>query len=655
MDKHKYRYFVGDFETTVYDGQLFTEVWASACVEMYTEDVHIFNSIVKQFDYFVNLNENICCFYHNLKFDGSFWLSYLLKDLGFTQAYKVLNDEGTSVKWLPDKEMPNNSVIYSISEMGQWYFIKIKKNNKIIEFRDSLKLLPFSVKRIGESFKTKHKKLDIEYKGIRHAGGLITDEEKAYISNDVLVVKEALEIMFNEGHSKLTIGSCCLAEYRKTIDRKEYERFFPNIYDIELNKDEYGVENAGEYIRRSYKGGWCYLVPHKANKIIKRGCTADVNSLYPSMMSSESGNAYPVGNPTFWKGNEIPLEALAPNTYFFIRIKTRFYLKKNKLPFIQIKHSLIYKSNECLSTSDYYNKATGKYVTHWVDVDGNIRDTRVTMTLTMIDYKLFIEHYDVAEFEILDGCYFKSAVGIFDEYIEKYKKIKLESKGAKRELAKLFLNNLYGKMASNTDSSFKIARVKDDGVLGYLLIHENGKKPGYIPVGSAITSYARNFTIRAAQKNYHGVGKRGFIYADTDSIHCDLKPNEVKGITVHDKNFCCWKLEATWDEAIFVRQKTYIEHIIEQDLNPVDEPFYNVKCAGMPERSKMLFMQSLQGYKPKETDEYTEEELFFLSEKRELTDFKYGLIVPGNLKAKTILGGTLLVDNYYKMREGGFI
>ena len=57
------------------------------------------------------------------------------------------------------------------------------------------------------------------------------------------------------------------------------------------------------------------------------------------------------------------------------------------------------------------------------------------------------------DFEILDGCYFNSAIGIFDRYIEKYKKIKLESKGAKRELAKLFLNNLYGKMASSTDSS----------------------------------------------------------------------------------------------------------------------------------------------------------------------------------------------------------
>lgn len=34
--------FVCDFETTVFEGQLTTEVWASACVEMWTEEVNIF-------------------------------------------------------------------------------------------------------------------------------------------------------------------------------------------------------------------------------------------------------------------------------------------------------------------------------------------------------------------------------------------------------------------------------------------------------------------------------------------------------------------------------------------------------------------------------------------------------------------------------------
>lgn len=681
MKVKKYRYFMCDFETTVYKGQVNTEVWASASVELFTEDVNIFHSIGEQFEYFIAQKCNIVAYYHNLKFDGAFWLSYLLIDKGYKQAYKKVGDNENDVEWLPEKFMENKSFKYSISDKGMWYSIIIKVNNHFIEIRDSLKLLPFSVKRIGESFGTKHKKLDMEYTGFRYAGCAITDEEKKYIANDVLVVKEALEIMFQEGHNKLTIGSCCLEEYKaickvSTKNSYDYDEMYPDVYDMTIDKKEHRYNNAGEYIRRSYRGGWCYLVKGKENKIFTNGTTADVNSLYPSMMSSESGNRYPIGVPHFWKGNIIPDVALLDDRYYFVRVKTRFYIKPDKLPFIQIKSSLLYKGTEALETSDVYDKRTGEYYTHYTDKDGNIQDTRVELVLTMTDYELLKEHYELVDFEILDGCWFYSEIGIFDEYIEKYKKIKVESEGAMRELAKLFLNNLYGKMASSKDSSFKLAYVKEDKTIGFLPVAEANKKAGYIPVGSAITSYARNFTIRAAQKNYHGKDKRGFIYADTDSIHCDLAPEDIVGIKVHDKDFCCWKLESCWDVAVFTRQKTYIEHVTHENCVPLEElldkdgkprkPYNNIKCAGMPKKCKDLFQASLDGkadisgYQDKSTKvfkEWSEDEKEFLFEKetgkpikRNLSDFKVGLKVPGKLRPKRIRGGILLIDTTYEMR-----
>ena len=268
--------------------------------------------------------------------------------------------------------------------------------------------------------------------------------------------------------------------------------------------------------------------------------------------------------------------------------------------------------------------------------------------MTMTDYKLFLEHYNVIDFEILDGCYFNTEIGIFDSYVDKYKELKLKSKGAMRTLAKLFLNNLYGKMASSTDSSFKLAYMKNDDSVGFMEVIENNKKAGFIPVGSAITSYARNFTIRAAQKNYYGVNKPGFIYADTDSIHCDLPASAFKGIKVHDKNFCCWKLESSWDKAIFVRQKTYIEHVVAENLEPIDSPWWNIKCAGMPDTCKKLFERSMNGDKANDDD--SEEAKEFLKTKRTLSDFKTGLRIPGKLLPKRIKGGVLLTDTYYEMR-----
>ena len=662
MKQREYRYFMGDFETTVYKGQVNTEVWASALVELFSDKVTILHSIAETFDYLVSLNCNVVVYYHNLKFDGAFWLSYLLVDKKFTQAYDKIGDKETDVKWKQQFKMFNNTFKYSISDRGMWYSIVVKVKNHFIEIRDSLKLLPFSVKRIGESFGTKHKKLDMEYTGFRYAGCEITKEEQEYIANDVLVVKEALEIMFKQGHNKLTIGSCGLEEYKKICRSSleiqlDYAEMFPNLYDFKIDKQEHKYDNAGDWLRKSYRGGWCYLVKGKENKIKTNGTTADVNSLYPSMMSSKSGNKYPIGLPKFWTGNFIPDQALKENMYYFVRIKTRFYIKDNYLPFIQIKGDLKYKGTESLETSDVYNHENGDYFPYYIDKDGNIQQAKVELTLTMTDYQLIKDHYELVDFEIIDGCYFYSMVGIFDEYINKYAKIKKESKGALRELAKLFLNNLYGKMASSTDSSFKIAYVKDDKSIGFMQVVENEKNPGYIAIGSAITSYSRNFTIRAAQKNYYGAEKRGFIYADTDSIHCDLLPQEIKGIEVDDKEFCCWKLESCWDKAIFTRQKTYIEHVTHENLIPLEESkqYNNIKCAGMPKKCKDLFEISMQGT-ANVNENWSDEEKEFLFDKdnkpivRDYSDFKVGLKVPDKLRPIRIRGGVLLVNTTYEMR-----
>ena len=626
--ERKYRYFSCDFETTVYSGQQDTEVWASAVVELGTEDVKILHSIGETLQYFRSLKCNMICYYHNLKFDGNFWLYYLIHDLGWKQA--THKDEDGTIDWDARWHLLNNEFEYMISDEGQWYSITMKVDNYIIQLRDSLKLLPFSVKAIGKAFQTKHQKLNMEYTGLRYAGCEITPEEQRYIANDVLVVKEALEIMFSQGNNKMTIGSCCMAEYKALTGKYQYDEWFPNVYDIPIDKDLHGEDNAGDWIRHSYKGGWCYLVKGKENHIYHDGTVADVNSLYPSMMSSESGNRYPIGLPHFWTGNFIPKEAQINNRYFFIRFRTKFYIKHNMLPFIQIKGSWLYKGTEMLETSDVRNPKDGKYYDKYYDKEGRLQDTTVMLTLTCTDYKLFREHYDVKDFEILDGCWFETEIGIFDDYVNKYKQIKMNSKGARRTLAKLFLNNLYGKMATNTNSSFKLAYLKDDGSIGFETIDQNHKKPGYIPVGSAITSYARNFTIRAAQANYYGADKAGFIYADTDSIHCDLPADKIKGIRVDDRAFCCWKLESSWDKAVFVRQKTYIEHVTMENLEPIDKPYWNVKCAGMPERCKQVYLNEHAG--------------------KELEDFHVGLKVKGKLLPKRIRGGVLLVETEYEMR-----
>lgn len=627
--------FVADFETTVFPGQTYTEVWSAATVKLYSDEPPlVFHSIGDLFSYYFKMHKSILVYMHNLKFDGQYTVYFLLKTLKFTQAF---NEE--TQDFLTRQDMPNKSFIVTISDFGLWYSIVIKYGGHIIEIRDSLKLLPFSLKEIAEGFNTPHKKLDMEYTGERFAGCEITPEEMEYIKNDVLVLKEALEIMFADGHNKLTIGACCFSEFKAGYD-KEFSFFFPNLYEIDIDFDQYDCLTAGEYIHKSYRGGWCYIVPGKRNKVIKNGLTLDVNSLYSSEMSGESGNPYPVGKPTFFtKFDKYTLDR--NNDYYFIRFRAEFQLKPGYLPTVQIKGSWLYPSNTYLKTSDIWNPNTKKYERYYYDLDGNKQKAFPEITMTKTDYELFLEHYDIYDIEFLDGCYFDTDVGIFDKYINKYKKIKMESTGAKRTIAKLFLNSLYGRCCTTTDSSFKTLFLGDDDILHSDIVMKFDKTPGYIAAGSAITAYARAFTIRAAQANFYGENQRGFIYADTDSIHCDLPIEKIKGVTIDSKKFCCWKHESTWTEGVFVRPKTYVEII---DGVP------NIKMAGVSPRGKNVIAEML-GYKTKIHDSMTEAEKEFCKKYHSLDDIKTGIVIPfGKLVPKKYPGGVVLEEIDYSLR-----
>ena len=75
----------------------------------------------------------------------------------------------------------------------------------------------------------------------------------------------------------------------------------------------------------------------------------------------------------------------------------------------------MYKVTEALESTDILDEETGIYYPFYKDKDGNIKDTRVELVLTMTDYILLKEHYELVDFEILDGCWFYSEIGIFDE------------------------------------------------------------------------------------------------------------------------------------------------------------------------------------------------------------------------------------------------
>lgn len=86
------------------------------------------------------------------------------------------------------------------------YFKKDKDKKKTIKVTiyDSLKIIPFSVSEIAKAFNLTESKLTLDYLSKREEGHELTPEEKAYITNDVVIVAKALNVIFSEKLNKMT-------------------------------------------------------------------------------------------------------------------------------------------------------------------------------------------------------------------------------------------------------------------------------------------------------------------------------------------------------------------------------------------------------------------------------------------------------------------
>lgn len=540
---------VADFETTTTPDDV--RVWAVCAVDIETcETVHIGNTI-EGFMEWLSVR-NTVCYFHNLKFDGEFILWYLLTH-GFT--YSDTHEPRTFETLITD-----DGIFYSITV----YFSKKNKKYQKVTFYDSLKKLPFKVSVISKAFELEDEKLSIDYDAPRPVGHALTEEEKKYIVNDCRIVAQALKIQMGQGLKKMTNASDAMNGYKDIISKSQFERLFP-VLPVELDAD----------IRRAYKGGYVYLNPKHRGRQGLQGITLDVNSLYPSVMYY---SLLPYGYPMYFEG-EPDLNENYP--LFIVRLSCEFELKKDHLPTIQLKNNRAFIETEYLSSSN-----------------GEI----VEMTLTNVDLQLFLEHYNVYNLEYHCGWRFKGAVGMFKGYIDHWMHIKETTTGALRQLAKLMLNSLYGKFATNPKARKKIPLLDGDGVVRYVLDDPELRDPVYTAMGAFITAYAREKTIRSAQAVYDR-----FIYADTDSLH--LIGYEIpEGLEVHPTHLGAWKNEGRFTNSKYLRAKTYMEtmHEVKKDSlrayatlmqhnhtewiyreqDGIHAGITKVTCAGMPDNLK---------------------------------------------------------------------
>lgn len=585
--------YSADFETTTaaYSSE-FSIVWAGAFVDITKHDddnaVNIFSDITDFMYYVENFFRNgDIIYFHNLKFDGSFIINAL-----FEYGYEYVKGQ----KSLP----PSKCFDAAISDMGTWYRIRIsvpvaKRNGegycKMIEIRNSLCLVSGSVAQIGDSFGTRKRKLDIDYDAASFPHKMSTKEIE-YLKADVLIIAEVLNLLINEyGFEKLTAGSNAIGDFMKRFGGKtKFKGLFP-----ELSKE------IDEFCREAYRGGISWVNPKIRGNALGNGCTYDCNSEYPGMMHGQSGNMYPYDAPVYFEGeyqqdNKYPL--------WIARVSIAAERKPDKMPCMQIKRTNIFKENE------------------WLD---KIHDDGepVEITITSVDLQLLKECYDITSFEMIEGYKFKGCRGVFDKFIDHWNEIKMNSKGAKRQVAKLMMNSFYGKFGTRLFGFSKDVSYEGDKLK---FTKDNGEERDayYIPVACFVTAYGRRNLIHAGNANFDRL-----CYVDTDSVHL-LGHDEAKGIEIHDKKLGAWKQESKWSRGKFIRQKTYVEDIIGGELD--------IKCAGMPDSIKY-------------SKYIGEDGMVHKMPAISFDGFKIGARwETGKLIAKQVKGGVLLLDTPFEIK-----
>jgi hypothetical protein len=604
--------FVADFETTTSEDDC--RVWAVAWVNLesvylpnYGNTLHIENNITSFIDYFKTLKGEHECYFHNLKFDGSFIIDYLLR-IGFVND-DTLSEENTFSTLITDAKIFYQIKVRfaDIPEINKNGKPKMRKgqpvfNKCIINFKDSLKKIPLRVSDISKAYGVEELKTSIDYEAYRPVGYELTPEEKEYVANDVIIVAKALyQMIVEQGQTSLTISGDALSEFKHRFAnvprgsakaKKQAEDYFRQFFPL-LSKE------ADDFIRLAYKGGYTYTNPKYQGQLINEGLVYDVNSLYPSQMYQQ---LLPYGVPVYCKGEIHPTDEYP---LFIQHLKCTFTLKEGYLPIIQLKNNPRFHETEYLTHSDSVEE----------------------LYLTSVDLMMFLEHYEVYDLEFIDGFKFKGRHGVFTKYIDYWMEIKKKEKGGKRQLAKLMLNCLYGKFATAMKALMKEPYLDESEDVKYRTVEKEEREPVYTAMACFITAYARLLMISTAQKCYDR-----FLYCDTDSLH--VVGLDIPPIDIHPKDLGKWKCEGVFCRAKYLRAKTYLESFCcDESGNPIDNPDHldkwhhthtEVKCAGMPENVKH---EVNYGF------------------------FYVGKEFDGKKMPKTVKGGVVLVERTFKIKE----
>lgn len=536
--------YVADFETTTDENDC--RVWGFGICEVEEFNKKEFGNNLDDFmEWFKRKKENYRVWIHKLEINGQFIIAWLLKN-GFTHTSEQADRKTKTFNTLINSQ----GVYYQIEVI----FARKGKNINKVTFQNSYNLIPLPIEKIVSAFKMPISKLEIDSYEERPIGHELTEKEKNCIANNVEIIARAINYFYEQGLDKMTIGSCALAEYKNLLTERRFKMYFP-------------IPDYDEEVRESYRGGYGYLKPEFAGKIIEDGLVLDYNSTHSYTMYSCE---LPYSAPLFYKG-EYKKDELYP--LYIQAIRCQFELKEGYLPTVQIRYGSDFNASEYLRSSE------GREIVLW---------------LTNVDMEIFKEHYHIYNPKYYGGWKFKATIGLFEKYVTKWTEVKIQAKKDENwglyQIAKLMLNALYGKFGTLPIVKSKIPYLDKNGIVDYKDGMPKQIDGIYLAMSSFITSYSRQRIIKAFEKiddNYKkGISKAQAIYTDTDSLHIKLNGESIEtflqncGLDIDNTELGKFKIEEVFKKAKYLKTKCYMMECKE----PHEKEYKKkVTVAGMPE------------------------------------------------------------------------
>ena len=432
----------------------------------------------------LNHKKRLICYVHNLSYE----FQHIRKLFEWERVFSA------------DLRKP----IYAITDSG-------------IEFRCSYLLSGYSLAKLGEhltTYKCAKQVGDLDYNLIRHTTTPLTDKEKQYCVNDVMVVMSYIQESIDNVGSILRLpltktgyvrkycrNKCLLVKDTNGKSKPNY-KYISLMRDLTISLDEF------EMLQRAFAGGFTHANANYTNDVLTDVDSYDFTSSYPYVMVADK---YPMS-----RGVKVPCRSLAQ----FNRLISK-YCCVFDAEFTDIFASQTQDNPISVSKCIIKDKA--------VDNNGRlVAANRIVLTITDVDYRIISNFYTWSSMRVGSMyCYRKDylptefVTAILHLYEQKTTLKGVEGKEAEYLHSKEMLNSCYGMCVTNPlrddfvyNGKWDTATLSTTEKVEMLAVYNNSRNRFlFYPWGVFVTAYARRNLFTAI----YALGD-DYVYSDTDSV-----------------------------------------------------------------------------------------------------------------------------------------